>query len=299
LINKDGDSLSGEALKFLFITYGDGDNNFIEAANRLSGQARNLNLFDKVINLDKTKLQSISFEYSNFVNNLDKSNKRPFEHWSAKAFAVLESQKQTFGEFDVVLYADAGCEIPNNLTSKYLLKKYLTDAYLKGGLSEKTGSLEIEMTKLELLKYLNVSSDLIYSNQIQDTWFIMKISTENLKMCLDWTTFNNPKLKLIQDANKHEELSAFIEHRHSQSIFSLLWKMHEMPTMNQYNFEARRFGNFRGLSVPVQAIRNRTGTSQLRRIYAQELLAPFSFLFNFFTRRFILYRVKTFLMKNF
>lgn len=281
----------------IFVTFAGGGQNFYAAANRLKRQALNMNLFDKVLILDPPTLKHYSPDYSEL--EIIKSVELYSYFHASKAWVIRETLRETFGKFDVVMYADAGCELLSNIFTRKQLKSMLINSKFQGGLAEQTHISEREWTKRELLDYLNVNTKDKLSGQIQATWSILNFSSKNRRFSEEWCYLLNPKLGLMQRTilDPKIQFSGFKEHRSDQSIFSLLWKRFELPTQDLRSEWSFKLGLVRRASNPIQTIRNRGGESQIAQLQNRDFLAFIASCLNLIFKYQLLYKSKKFFLK--
>ena len=270
-------------MKTLFVTYGS-HSNYLEAAIRLSEQVKKTKLFDKIIVLDDPKLIDLS-PYWRKLNKRMQDLDAPGRHRQAgKTFLMKYVFSDLCTEFDVVMYADPGCEIPNNLISKMRFKTLLRGAYNFGGIAEQLDYPEYMYTKEALLKFIGDRADIRNTGQIQATWFILKNNSLNVNLIDKWLTLTDPTLGLWQDPSERERMSqssGFIDHRRDQSIFSLLWKEFLLPIKAPYWEFGARVGAIRGLIEPIHTSRNKSGVSNLPKFHENTFLAIVGVLVSF------------------
>jgi hypothetical protein len=270
-------------MKTLFVTYGS-HSNYLEAAIRLSEQVKQTKLFDKIIVLDDPKLIDLS-PYWRKLNKRMQELDAPGRHRQAgKTFLMKYVFSDLCTEFDVVMYADPGCEIPNNLISKMRFKTLLRGAYNFGGIAEQLDYPEYMYTKRALLEFIGDRPDIRNTGQIQATWFILKNNSLNVNLIDKWLTLTDPTLGLWQDPSERERMSqssGFIDHRRDQSIFSLLWKEFLLPIKAPYWEFGARVGAIRGLIEPIHTSRNKSGVSNLPKFHENTFLAIVGVLVSF------------------
>ena len=270
-------------MKTLFVTYGS-HSNYLEAAIRLSEQVKKTKLFDKIIVLDDPKLIDLS-PYWRKLNKRMQELDAPGRHRQAgKTFLMKYVFSDLCTEFDVVMYADPGCEIPNNLISKMRFKTLLRGAYNFGGIAEQLEYPEYMYTKKALLEFIGDRPDIRNTGQIQATWFILKNNSLNVNLIDKWLTLTDPTLGLWQDPSERERMSqssGFIDHRRDQSIFSLLWKEFLLPIKAPYWEFGARVGAIRGLIEPIHTSRNKSGVSNLPKFHENTFLAIVGVLVSF------------------
>lgn len=269
-------------MKVLFLTYGDGSQDFRYAATRLENQARSVGVFDSIIGLHHEDLLAASPEFVQAQNSIVKLDNYPRYFQAMKAWVIHAGLAGYFGEFDLVCYADPGCEIVTNSISRLILKMNLRKAYLKGGLAEQLPHPERNWTKKQTLDFFNSSYEESVKGQIQATWSFWRVNRNNLELASRWCSLSDFSLNLWQDPkDPNGEAEYFIEHRRDQSLFSLLWKEAGLPVKPVSDQWALRLGAIRGAAIPIHTVRNRTGTTTLTRISKRNSAAILGLLLNF------------------
>lgn len=129
-------------MKSLFLTFGDGSADFRAAAERLAGQATSTGVFCSVVSLNNESLLQASPEYALAQSSIFNLASYPTFFRAAKAWVIQAGLLGRFGEFDLVCYADAGCEINSNRITRIVLKRNKQRALLLGGLAEQTAYAE-------------------------------------------------------------------------------------------------------------------------------------------------------------
>ena len=82
---------------------------------------------------------------------------------------------------------------------------------------------EIKYTKRDLLTYLDVPVEDMKSGQCMATVIIMRKGEHSMSVVNKWNELASIR-ELINDKRNLEEYKFFIDHRHDQSIYSLLVK---------------------------------------------------------------------------
>ena len=112
--------------------------------------------------------------------------------------------------------------------------------------------------------------------QIQSGVIIINKSAESEVFIDEWIRLSDPDLDLWQDSVFPEQ--NLTSHRQDQSIFSLLWKSHNL-TINSFYWDGTRSNNlfmdFLTSSYSIQAIRNRSGASKINKHLSTNLLIVF------------------------
>lgn len=228
-----------------FITFGSHDN-YIEAADRLIKQAKKLNIFTETILYTPKYLQEdLDFwnKHSEFINN----NERGYGYWIWKSFII----KKTMGSMkngDVLLYLDCGCELDSKIRMKLLECIELVKRYKILGTH---ASLEKDWSKMDLIEILKMNnSKYINTLQRQGGAILFLVCEETRKFVNEWHTLCCDYHNIDDTPSILPNLEGFKEHRHDQSVFSLLTKKYNL-------FSSRNLGN------SIYYIRNKTGESKI------------------------------------
>ena len=271
------------SLKVCVVIFGDGSIDFKRAANRLGEQAKSLGIFSKVAVLDSNSLCDISSRYKEDLVKIVSLTEYPLYFRAIKPWAILSFMEDLNNTFDVIFYIDAGCEIPNNFITRSRMKKLIVKTQDIGAIAERTGYRETAYSRDNLVKFFGSSTSANLIGQIQSTWSMFKNSELNKSFMLEWIELSDPKYKFWQDPVGEElkfQSPDFVENRWDQSIFSLLYKKYRFTTKKTYWEHGGKFGNFRGISVPIHATRNKTGVSQLPKYHTNSGLSILSLLMN-------------------
>jgi hypothetical protein len=201
------------------------DTKFANTLQRLKTQAENMNVFDHILCLNE-KFFGKDFMDANaeFVNK----NKRGYGYWIWKSYFVLKILNN-MNDGDLLVYADGGCSLnPNGLPRLNEYFQIVNQSPL-GILSFQMGAIEKEWTKMDLFLELDCQKDeVMNSGQLIGTTFIMRKCDHVLKIF-------QKVYELCQKDNYHflddspslvMNCSTFKEHRHDQSILSLLRKIY-------------------------------------------------------------------------
>ena len=250
----------------LFITFADGNVDYREASNRLAKQAIKFDVFTKVIALCDSDFRKVDSEWSEVAEIYEKLNLFPYYYLGTKAWVVNGALNGIFGDFDLIFYADAGCEFLVNSWTKKELRHLLTTAYELGGVAEQLDYPEKQYSKKGLVNYFSLSEHDLNIGQIQATWSIWKNSVNSKAIAKEWVRLSHPYLNFWHNPEGleiREQSHEYIDHRRDQSIFSILWKKSNYFVKQPYWEYGGKFGFVRGCSIPIHAIRNRTGISNI------------------------------------
>jgi len=212
---------------FKFITFGSHDN-YIDAGKRLIKQAINLDVFNENIlfTADDLKSDTLFWErHGDFVSK----NKRGYGYWIWKSYLIQKTMKQ-MNHGDILLYLDCGCEIDcreknwiYNCIYQVQIDKIMGTYYrYSGDVTEKYWS------KMDVVKKLNIDDTLLNDKQRQGGLLLFYICEETLQFVNKWYTLCCDYHNLDDSPSILKNTVGFKEHRHDQSIFSLLTKKYNL-----------------------------------------------------------------------
>lgn len=213
-----------------FITFGGGNKKYIEAGQRLTNQASNLNLFNKITLYTDEDLKNDNIfwdKHSTFTNS------RGYGYWLWKPYIIKKTLDQ-LKDRDILLYLDAGCEIDTRNKDKilYYLELVKTD-YLIGTY---TTYMEKQYNKMDLILYLDMLDDkYLNTYQHQAGLILIFICDKTRSLINEWYNIGCDYHNIDDSQSINKNLDCFIEHRHDQSIFSLLTKKYNL--FSRYSLE--------------------------------------------------------------
>jgi len=201
-----------------FVTFGDGSPNWRITAKRLKKLALTSNLFCRVSAL---QLEDLNF----FLTKDEKQwmrKTRGFGYWLWKSMAILKfaSENQSL---DLILYMDAGCHINLNPEALQKFEEYCNLAKHNGILAFRTQHLERDWSKNDLLNLFETD----YSMSGQFLGAILMGTPEKIsELARHWLELSRVQSYHFLDDSPSliPNYIGFKEHRHDQSILSLLLK---------------------------------------------------------------------------
>ena len=234
-----------------FITFGS-HANYIDAGKRLLKQASELNIFSENILYTSDDLKKdVDFwgNHGNFVNN----NRRGFGYWLWKPYLIQKTMKQ-MNNGDILLYLDCGCEIDHRNKNNLL---NLIDIVKKEKLLyTSTGCIEKHWNKMDLIIKLDMNdTNYIDTHQKQAGALLILVCDETLNLVNKWYEIGSTYNNINDSPSINKNLPCFREHRHDQSIFSLLAK--------KYNFNNDKYSD--SFNNSINYSRNKTGTSRIKK----------------------------------
>lgn len=230
----------------IFITFGAGGQNYYDAIERLKNQASNLNVFNKIIAYtDKDLINDTEFwsQHSNFIL----SNSRGYGYWLWKSY-VIKKTMETLNNDDILLYLDCGCEI--NIKKKNIIINFFELVKKEYIIGTKV-CIEKEWNKMDLILKLDMLNDkYLNTKQNQAGALLFKICDNTRDLVNKWYELSSDYHNIDDTPSISKNLDCFKEHRHDQSLFSLLTK--------KYNL----YSNY-SLFDCIEYNRNKTGTSHI------------------------------------
>lgn len=233
--------------KKIFITFGGGAQNYYDAGNRLVEQVKKLDLFDEAkLYTDIDLKNDIDFwnKHGNFIEN----NKRGYGYWIWKSY-IIKREMDNMMDGDILLYLDAGCEV--DYKKKELFKDYFNYVKQDFIIGNNLGSkyLEKNWTKMDLINYLDMK-DYLNTEHREGGINMFYVNYYTRHLVNEWYRISSIYNLIDDSPSVSNNDPAFKEHRHDQSIFSLLTKKY-------------RIFSDKNISLIVEAIRNKTGKSLL------------------------------------
>lgn len=227
--------------------------NYIEAGNRIINQAKSLDLFDKfdLYNADDLKKDKDFWDrHGKFIEN----NKRGYGYWIWKSY-LIDKTMDKLNDGDILLYCDIGCEIIKN-EKRYLLeyieavKKYKILAHALYITNE------YAFTKMDLILKLGMTNyNEVYFCQIESGIILLEVNNITRKIIKQWYELCCDYHNIDDTPSINPNVNFFWEHRHDQSVFSLLLKKYKL------------FTDIIKEDKCIKYIRNRTGNSRFNGIY--------------------------------
>lgn len=146
-------------------------------------------------------------------------SKRGGGYWIWKAYIILDQlQKMEIG--DVLFYSDSGLLFLGSLRPLF---KYF-DMLEQPILGFELPLLEKQWSKKYLCNTIGVDEKNWEGNQIAATYFLVKKTEESLAFFYEYAELLKDPKNVNDELTDVENDSSFIEHRHDQSVFSLLFK---------------------------------------------------------------------------
>lgn len=215
-----------------FLTFA--SSNLAPTLKRIGKEAEESGFFDKIYLYDEHKLDKT---FRKAHKKYFRENPRGYGYWIWKPYLILKTLKEKMADRDILVFLDAGCEI--HRTGEKRWKEYLK--YLEEFdciLSDHENYSVRQMTKMDMLVHFSMERDKQVLNKPQ-FWaggIIIKKTEYTLNFFLKWFDYcERHKSTLLNGSPSiHAELQEFIEHRHDQSMLTLLC-LQEDPKLKNSN----------------------------------------------------------------
>jgi hypothetical protein len=203
-------------MRYHFITFG--NEPWHASVDRVCAEARALGVFDEVRGYTEADLSEEDRAYA-------AAHPRGYGFWRWKP-AVCVRHLETLEPGDVLLYADAGCVF--NPPAKARLLEYAAMARESGIVGFQMTHVERQWTKRELLQVFHCEHrpEIVNTGQIEATAFVVAKTEHGERILRSWNAIPRWSPLAIDDTLTIPQASDFREHRHDQSIFSLLLKLY-------------------------------------------------------------------------
>jgi len=250
-------------MNLYFLSFADSIN-FGHALKRCEIQAKNFkddngdNVFKDIFCIDENYIQQYHSEFFNEHSEFIKNNQKGYGYWIWKPYLIMKLI-ETLHENDVILYMDSGCQL--NYSGLDRLKFYYEKSLQFGGVNFKLTHKECKFTKMDTYRRIFPEDDHnLNEMQVSATCMLLKCSEENKVFVNEWYSIcTEDSYKYVNDSSSLiANDSSFLDHRHDQSIFSLLVKrdnpFYELPD-ETYLIEEE--WKIRSNELPIWATRNR------------------------------------------
>lgn len=237
-----------------FVTFGD-SNGFKRSIVRIASEAKQMGVFTNIWACNEHALdQRFRQQHKAFMVN----NKRGYGYYIWKPQIILQCLRKTAPGATLV-YADCGCEL--SPTGKPRLLQYIDMARndSKGLLAFQMGHPEKDWTKMDtiLRVFPTPTEQLLNSGQILGGINVWIHRPETIAFLEEWVAI------CVEDGYHHvsdapsrgaRNAPSFREHRHDQSVFSLLCKKYGVTAITDETYDPH---SWRQRGWPVHASRLR------------------------------------------
>ena len=231
--------------KVVFITFA--DSKYKQSLARLKAQVGESNyITDKYLFTEKDLDK-------NFKKNFHPClYRRCYGYWKWKSYLV-KKVFDTLNNGDIIIYADAGCVFNIKADEKLLYYINRVKNSNSGLLVFAQNYIEKDWTKADCFNYFGVLNDKTITETPQN-WagsFLICKNNISTKIIDEWANVSLNHYDLITDKRSLIKNSdSFIEHRHDQSVLSVLAKIYKAETMPSSEIEKSNYDN-----IPIQPAR--------------------------------------------
>ena len=209
------------------ITFANSDGDFAKSQIQLISEALSMGVFDIVKGFNEKSPELADFFNDIGIRNFIASNKRGYGYWCWKFYFILEYLKSVAIN-DIVVYTDSGCTFNANGINRF--KEYIELAKINDlVVFQITSHPEYVWTKGDVITGLGCSNNEMCYNtdQIMSGVFIMKNCPRILKFFEKLLTLSMTSgYNLLTDSESAvKNFEGFKEHRHDQSLFSIMVKI--------------------------------------------------------------------------
>lgn len=153
---------------------------------------------------------------------------------------------ETLKDGDILLYLDAGCEFAPDC--RYEMKRLMQAVKKEGIIGTYTGGREGDWTKMDLMHEMKMR-DVSTTVQRQSGAVLFSVDKKTRTLVSEWYRLVNNYHFIDDSPSEAVNMPDFKEHRHDQSVFSLLTKKYDLFAKRE------RLDN-----RAILCIRNRSGT---------------------------------------
>ena len=219
--------------QIVFLSFGGPTPNYHRRVEIISSQMRQFFPMIKTIAYTDKDLKDDPQFWSAHQTFME-THPRGYGHWLWKPWLIYKTL-QDLADGDILIYADSGCTI-----NPYAVKKL--NEYIQMVSDNPFGLFaftltgdelhkEYKWTKKALIKALEATTSDTDSKQLMATTMMIKKTEHSMAFVKQWydtCSIHN----LIDDTLTDDEHPEFQDHRHDQSVFSLLLKKHLTPSSN-------------------------------------------------------------------
>lgn len=204
-------------MKRIFVSFA--DTRYIKSLERIKSETEQFG-FDERYFLTEKDLPKDFFKGFN-----PQIYRRGFGYWTWKPY-IVNKMLEKLDEGDILVYSDAGTQW--HISGKNRFEEYINMLSLNTPLlTFQQPFLTKDWTKGDVFHYICSDSWLKYAMELQ-LWagtFLLKKNELCINLFKHWTDIAENHRYLMTDLKSDTpNLSGFIEHRHDQSVFSLLAK---------------------------------------------------------------------------
>lgn len=236
-----------------FLSFGAGSQSYLDAVNRLTKQAQNLNIFESVRGITDTDLKADT-EFWKKHGAFIEASSRGYGYWLWKPYILLKAL-ESLSDGDIVMYIDSGCELDISRTRE--LSDYI-EHVKQYGLWGTRGSPwdfsnDIQYCKRDTSVKYDLPVSALEKGHIQGSIHIVMKCENTLRILKEWYSACEDYHCINDEPSVEPNFPSFIDHRHDQSIYNLILKKYKLEETILY----------RGPVSFIRILHNRSGRTTL------------------------------------
>lgn len=205
------------------------DAKFEKTRERYAAELRSKNIFTEVIayspaDIDEDFLQ----EHGSFISD----NPRGYGYYIWKPYIISKTlQKMRHG--DILVYGDAGNELPGTPTECLGLFNMVNKPSLRFPLLASRVGWNIRWIKGDLYLRMGFKFHYALKQMVETGRIVMRKNTDTVKFTEEWLRYCTRDYRNVDDSkSRFPNFPFFVEHRHDQSIFSILFHQYGGKIVN-------------------------------------------------------------------
>jgi hypothetical protein len=226
---------SGGKREIWGLSFSGGEQKYIDAVKRITREMQtNTTQFDKIVaktDADLKRDPEFWPKHGDFIN----ANTRGYGYWLWKPYLIMKTL-EIMNDGDILFYVDSGCELLPNENNDLEIAK-LAKSCDKNTILYIIASEENQYNKMDLVNAMILEEEqktnVMNTMQNAATFIIMKKTDQTYDFASEWYSICCTYSNIDDSPSKAANDPSFIEHRHDQSVFSLLTKSEKYrDTMN-------------------------------------------------------------------
>lgn len=224
------------------------DSRMTRALSRIRSQAEEMGCYDQIVVADQSYLD-VNFR-EKYKDKLTR-HVRGYGYWCWKPQVILQLLDQ-IDDGDIIQYTDAGCHLNKNglarLNEYFQLADQSESGILAFGATPPPFH-DVTITLPDLSEYKWCKADLFYSMNVENNDKITRSQTvtagiifikktkRSREIIQKWSDIISENFSLLDDSkSQRANFDGFVEHRHDQSIFSILCKLNHVELVSCYEY---------------------------------------------------------------
>jgi len=206
-------------MKIHLVTYG--DDNYTEIKKSFIQTAVESSFFDQIHDFSHHDIDPIF--YKEVYEPL--KSYRGGGYWIWKPYFVKKAL-DSIENNDIMFYCDAGSRINSNGTKRFSEYINILSNARTGTIDFSLSWREYQFTKQEVFDFFKSTEDIILTRQLMATVLPIKKCAHSCKLVDTWYKMACENPFLFTDEKRSPQRKEFIDHRHDQSVYSIIRKMY-------------------------------------------------------------------------